>query len=145
MELLRIHTLESLDWIPILTASRTERLQLVQRLLDDFNSNLNRFDKAGELLLVQVERKVVTGVCGLNREPEVSLQRSGRVRRLYIDPAYRNRGLASGLIERIILLGRDYFSSLTVNCGSLPVGPFYERFGFFPIEAPGITHMLALE
>ncbi len=149
MELQTIHVveisrLEPFDWIPLLDASRAEGFGLVERLLSDWREGRNRFGAPGERLLACVEGEVIVGICGVNREPDRACERTGRLRRLYLLPDYRGRGLASVLVARLITFAGGHWERLTVNCGPLPVGPFYERFGFVPLDHSGLTHCLEL-
>ena len=145
MRAIRIHTVTPYDWTEILSASRHEGHNMVNRLLTDFQAGTNRFDAPGEILFVHLETGAVVAVCGLNREEETGFGKAGRIRRLYVSPGYRGRGLARHLIEAILSSAIDHHEMLTVNVGKLAARGFYEHLGFMPVTHPRITHIKELD
>lgn len=67
-------------------------------------------------------------VRGLNIEPDD--HQFGRIRRLYVLPNYRNRGVGTKLVNYLINHACGYFCGVTVNIGRLPVEDFYSKPGF---------------
>jgi GNAT superfamily N-acetyltransferase len=128
------------DWTEILGASQAEGCNMVHRLLTEFHTGANRFDAPGQALFVHLHGSAVVGVAGLNVEPETCFGPAGRIRRLYIVPGCRHRGLASSLIQEIASLAAGLYEVLTVNVGGLSARGFYERLGFVPVDHPRITH-----
>ena len=144
MKLVRIESLEIYDWAEILQSSREEGHNMVRRLLEDFAAEINPFDLPGEALWIHPDAGAVTGVCGLNRETEKGFDQAGRIRRLYVVPGYRGKGIARSLLETVITFASEHYELLTVNVGQLAAGSFYEHLGFNPIEHPRITHTKVL-
>ena len=144
MKPIRIDTIAPYDWTKILDASKTEGYDMVDRLLVDFQTGSNSFDATGEALFVYLSGKTAVAVAGLNREPDSSYMKSGRIRRLYVLPEYRNKGLARSLIEVIASLAETTFDRITVNVGILDARGFYKHLGFTPVNYPGITHIKEL-
>ena len=140
MKPIRINSVEPYDWTQILRESLSEGHNMVNRLLTDVRSRANRFDAPGEALLACLSGNGVVAVGGLNREPDESLARAGRIRRLYVAPEYRGHGLGRKLVEEITALAQPHFAVLTVHVGKLKARGFYEHLGFAPVELPGITH-----
>jgi ribosomal protein S18 acetylase RimI-like enzyme len=66
------------------------------------------------------------------------------VRRLYVFPRCRRRGLARSIVTEIICRGAECFDTLTVNAGKLDARGFYEHLGFTPVAHAGITHVKKL-
>lgn len=114
---------------------------MVARLLDDFRSGANRFDRPGELLLGCLEGDVVVAVCGLNIEEETCFGKAGRIRRLYVLPSHRGKGLARSLVDAVVAAAAGWFDALIVNVGTLPARGFYEHLGFAAVDHPGIAHV----
>ena len=80
----------------LIAESEREGFALVRRLVDDWESGDNRFDRPGEALFAVVADGRVLGVCGLNIDPYLPGGRVGRVRHLYVaadsDAAGSGRG-----------------------------------------------------
>jgi len=144
MEPMQIKQIEPFDWTKILRDSRSEGLNLVNRLLIDFQSGVNRFDAPGEALFAYLSGYSVAAVAGLNREPDESFEKAGRIRRLYVVPEFRGQGLGRNLIAMITTLAQSNFNVLTVNVGKLDACGFYEHLGFTQIDHPSVTHIKEL-
>jgi GNAT superfamily N-acetyltransferase len=140
----RIVSLDALDWAEILRASRAEGHNMVCRLVEEFHAGVNRFDAEGELLCAHFLDQVVIAVAGLNREPDRLYACAGRIRRLYVLPRFRGKGLARGLVAELARLAFPTFSKLTVNVGTSDARGFYECLGFEPVQHAGITHIKEL-
>ena len=140
----RIESTDPYDWTQIQQESQTEGHNMVHRLLADFHAGVNRFDGRGEALYAHFSGQVVVAVAGLNREADPGYARAGRIRRLYVLPMYRGRGLARELLEKLTQHAAPHFNSLTVNVGKLDAYGFYEHLGFTPVQHPGITHIKEL-
>jgi len=110
---------------------------LVQRWTD----GTERFDGAGERLLVAIAAGAVVGVGGLSRCPDV--EGALRVRRFFVSPSWRRRGVARALATDLIDTGLTHVGIITCNArASDAAGPFWERMGFEPVHIEGITHLL---
>ena len=140
----RIQAVDACDWTEILLACTQEGHGMVKRLLNDFRSGANRFDRPGEALFVHLAASSAMAVGGLNLEPETCYGKAGRIRRLYVLPDRRGRGLARSLIEATMAFASGYHEVLTVNVGTLPARGLYEHLGFAPVEHPRITHIRRL-
>jgi GNAT superfamily N-acetyltransferase len=140
----RIDGVEPYSWAQILQDSQSEGHNMVNRLLADFLSGENRFDASGEVLLVCLSGNSVVAVAGLNREPDESLPRAGRIRRLYVVPQFRRQSLGRSLVKEITALAEPHFDVLTVNVGKLDAYGFYEHLGFTPVRHRSITHKKGL-
>jgi GNAT superfamily N-acetyltransferase len=144
MKPIQVESIDQYDWTEILSESQSEGYNMVNRLLTDFRVGRNRFDAPGEVLFAYLFGDNIVAVAGLNQEPDKSILRTGRIRRLYVLPKFRGKGLARGLVERIMLSAESYFEKITVNVGKLDAGELYEHLGFTPVKYPGITHVKEL-
>jgi GNAT superfamily N-acetyltransferase len=98
-----------LDLGALLAESEQAGLRLVRRLVEEWASGANRFDRPGEKLFgAWVDGRVV-GVCGLNVDAYTAEERVGRVRHLYVLSAFRRRGVGRRLIEEVIEAARGPF------------------------------------
>src|SRR5262245_49331409 len=95
--IVRITELDLVEMQRLVAASQQEGFRFLGRLVRDWNSGTNRFDQPGEALYqVNAEAEWV-GVGGINRLNEST----GRLRRFYILPSYRRRGLGRALLSHI--------------------------------------------
>jgi len=117
---------------------------IVRRLVDEWASGANRFDRSGEALFAaRIEGRLV-GVCGLNVDPYSAEPRLGRVRHLYVLSAYRRRGIGRRLVARVIATARGRFDRLRLSTGNPVAAQFYERMGFRSDEAAHCTHVMSV-
>jgi GNAT superfamily N-acetyltransferase len=111
-----------------------ERHGMVLRLVEEFRSGRNRFDKIGEALWAALAGPALVGVCGLNRDPfALPDERAGRVRRLYVVEEWRRLGVATALLNGVITTARDSFTTLTAFTTSHAARAFYLAHGFEPV------------
>lgn len=117
---------------------------IVRRLVDEWASGANRFDRSGEALFAaRIEGRLV-GVCGLNVDPYSAEPRLGRVRHLYVLSAYRRRGIGRQLVASVIATARGRFDRLRLSTGNPGAAQFYERMGFRSDEAAHCTHVMSV-
>ena len=127
---------------PLLGASVTEGHRHITRLVNDYRSGANRFDRHGEVLLIARDQNgVVLGVCGLNATIQPSV---GRVRRFYVLPDVRSRGIGAALLERIVSAAQLQFTRLELHTVSPRAARFYVSHGFQAVQREDATHELEL-
>jgi GNAT superfamily N-acetyltransferase len=113
IERLGDHSLAALE--PLVVESERDALRFLRRLLDEWASGRNRFDRPGEALFgARLDRGLV-GVCGLNLDPYAASPAVGRVRHLYVLTTHRRRGVGRRLVEGIVLAAAGRFD--TLRCG----------------------------
>jgi GNAT superfamily N-acetyltransferase len=132
--------LDKSDISHIRNMAEQEGYNMLNRLVTDYDSGENRFDKEGEKLIGNISDDMVTALCGLNIES--TNNQYGRIRRLYVLPKYRNQGIGTELVNHLITFAGKYYKGVTVNIGNLPVSGFYESTGFSPVNNPSYTHLL---
>ena len=126
------------DLSELIAAANAESMRMVARLATDFEDRANRFDGLGEGLWEARSADRLIGICGLNVDPFAAPgERCGRVRRLYVLPEWRRRGVASALLEAISEHAVDHFAKLTAFTVDQGVVGFYLACGFDPVR--GIT------
>ena len=125
-----VQRIESLDeglLAPLVKQSVAEGYRHLERLVEDWKSGTNRFDRENEALFVatyadaapvkqavdqlkpdqpgthRARSEVVwVGIVGVNVDPYLDDPSIGRVRRLYVDPAFRRAGVGRKLVERVL-------------------------------------------
>lgn len=134
-----------LDLGALLAESEQAGLGLVRRLVEEWASGANRFDRPDETLFgAWVDGRVV-GVCGLNVDPYTAEEGVGRVRHLYVLSAFRRRGVGRRLIAAVIEAARGRFTALRLRTGNPEAARVYEAMGFRPsCRAADCTHAMEL-
>lgn len=120
--------------------------RFVRRLVDDWASGANRFDRPGEALFGAWVGDQLVGVCGLNVDPYAATGHVGRVRRLYVLSASRRLGVGHRLVMEVIAAARGRFNSLRLRTTNPAAARLYEAIGFRRSgDAPDHTHVMDLE
>lgn len=119
------------DDIPELaTKARKEGFAYLDRLIKDFEAGKNTFAKTGEALYEVRENTRLIAVGGLNIDPYASGAAVGRVRRFYVDPDYRRRGVGTLLIQEIEHFAAKSFSELRLLTDTARGAQFYAQLGY---------------
>jgi GNAT superfamily N-acetyltransferase len=135
---LEVNTLQHLR-----AESSREGFKFVERLCAEWASGDNRFNAPGEALFVAVSSDQVVGLCGLNRDPYAHDPHVGRIRRLYVVPAYRRQGVGRALLESAVAHAAGHFSVLRARTDA--ADQFYTAHGFRRLAADAeATHILEL-
>lgn len=124
--------------------ARAQGFGAFDRLVDDYEAGINRFDQPGEALLVLRLADQVAGVCGLNLDPFAADRRIGRIRRLYVHASFRRQGLGRGLVHAIEAVGARSFEVLRLRTHDAEAGAFYRALGYVGIDDPNATHVKRL-
>ena len=122
--------------------ARDEGYDFLDRLVEDWLSGENRFDGPGETFSGCFEEGMLVGVGGLNRDPFLADPRVGRIRRVYVRRAWRNRGAGEVLVKSLLGTARKSFRSVRLRAENTGAARLYERIGFAPIDDPSATHIL---
>jgi GNAT superfamily N-acetyltransferase len=101
-----------------------------------------RFQDDGEALFAAILAGELAGVGGMTPEP-AALEPARRLRRFYVCPAMRRRGVATALASALIQEGFDSVRLLTVNArASDAAAPFWVAQGFAADTSGPWTHVL---
>ena len=134
-----------LDLGALIDESEQAGLRFVRRLVEEWASGANRFDRPGEELFgAWVDGRVV-GVCGLNVDPYTTTPKTGRVRHLYILPTSRRHGVGGQLVSEVIRVARGPFERLRLRTQNPAAARLYEALGFRPRAGiADCTHVMEL-
>ncbi|MCA0355750.1 MAG: GNAT family N-acetyltransferase [Proteobacteria bacterium] len=101
-----------------------------------------RFEGDGEALLAAFLAGELAGIGAMTPEP-AALEPSRRLRRFYVRPALRRRGVATALASALIHEGFDSVRLLTVNArASDAAASFWEAQGFESDAGGPWTHVM---
>jgi GNAT superfamily N-acetyltransferase len=123
-------------------ASRAEGYNFLDTLAAEWFSGANRFDQPGEILLGALDQGILVAVGGLNRDPFLADPTIGRIRRIYVGAASRNRGIGTALVTSLLDHARQHFATVRLRTDNPTAARLYERLGFQPIADPHATHAL---
>jgi ribosomal protein S18 acetylase RimI-like enzyme len=145
IQIRQLTDLSSLDLDPLLETSKHEGSSIVTRLVEEFASGVNRFDRPGEALFGAFIGSLLVGVSGLNIDPYLNQPWTGRVRHLYILPDFRRRGIASELVGRVIEAAQGTFTRLTLYTNNPHADLLYQSLGFCTTtDQQYVTHIMSL-
>ncbi len=131
---------------PLLQPSLDEGYSFIQRLWDEYESGVNRFDTAGAILLgVKLDEQIV-GVGGVQKDPYLNQAMIGRIQHVYILSAYRRAGVGRYLMHSLIDHARSHFTLLTLRTLTEHGSAFYNSLGFSSQPRfASATHWLELQ
>lgn len=118
----------------------SEGFRFVERLIDEWNSGANRFSRLGEALFGARSDGVLAAVGGRTRE--AAIPGALRMRRFYVRPDFRGRGIGRLLVEALLAEPRRHGTTVTVNAGTKDAFAFWEAMGFVPMPRGDYTHHL---
>jgi GNAT superfamily N-acetyltransferase len=141
---LRELPLDALDVLVI--ESEQAGSTFVRRLVDEWRSGANRFDRPGEALFGAWLDGRLVGVCGLNVDPYSAEPRVGRVRHLYVLTDGRRSGVGRELVAAVIAASRASFDTLRLSTTNPAAARLYESLGFRPTRGAvgDASHVMTL-
>lgn len=114
--------------------------QFIERLFQDWEACVMRFDRAGECLLAAEVNRELAAIGGVTHDPV--LTGVLRVRRFYVRKALRRRGVGRALAEALLEHSRGAGLPVVVNAAPGSAA-FWESLGFVPDRRDGHTHALS--
>jgi hypothetical protein len=132
------------DLAPLVEESEREGFRFLARLRQEFEDGRNRFDAPGEALLGCYRGAGLVAVGGLNQDPYSPEPRVGRLRHLYVSPAYRRRRVGRMLVDALVAAARPHFGVLLLRTDTPAAARFYETLGFAAVALPYATHRMVL-
>ena len=146
ISIIRIENLPSDELLQLLEESKRMGFRFVERLIAEWESGDNRFDKDGEALFIARDDKKVVGICGINIDPYLGDPQVGRIRHLYVIAEERRRGIGRKLVQRVIEDARRHFLYLRLRAANEDSYRFYSALGFSSVyRDENCTHILDLK
>lgn len=129
-EIKRLQALNPYELDELVRESQQQGFSFLFRLVADYESGANRFERSGEALFGLFDAPALIGIGGLNIDPYRADPRVGRVRHLYIAHQWREHGMGKLLVNAIIAEARKQFHLLTLRTDTTQAAAFYEALGF---------------
>ncbi|MBD2113021.1 MULTISPECIES: GNAT family N-acetyltransferase [Cyanophyceae] len=114
----------------LVAESQREGFRFMKRLVEEYDSGVNRFDQPGEALLTAIVEGAIVGIGGLNRDPYFHHPNVGRLRRVYVEAAWRRRGVGRVLVTALIDAAQPHYQLLTLRTDTAAADAFYQTLGF---------------
>lgn len=125
--------------------ARNEGYRFLETLVEEWVSGENRFDGVGETLRGHLDEDALVAVGGLNCDPFLGDPSVGRIRRLYVRPAWRNKGIGGALLDSLLSVARQNFCCVRLRAESPRAARLYERKGFVRSPSTSATHILRFD
>lgn len=139
----RVHDLPP-GFPPLRDAALAEGWKMLRVLEEDWASGAMRFAAPGEGLFAAWRNGALGGVCGLTMDPYAEEAGIARVRRLYVGPPHRGRGLGRALLDAVVTAAGEHgFRAVRVRSPAAS-RRFYEACGFLPAVLRSATHVRPL-
>ncbi len=122
--------------------AHAEDYDFIETLVEEWARAQNRFDAPGEILCGHFDQGLLVAVGGLNCDPFAGRPDLGRIRRVYVRPAWRDKGIGTALVTALIEKARTHFRCVRLRAENANAARLYERIGFAPIASPDATHIL---
>lgn len=115
----------------------------IEHLAEDWANRTQRFQLDGEALFVALaDADRLAAIGGVTHDPELPPTEALRVRRLYVRPEFRRKGVGRVLLQRITEHALRHAPAVVANAGATPASDFFEKSGFEPVDEPAHTHRL---
>lgn len=119
-----------------------EGFLFIERLWKEWQDGKNRFTAPGEKLYGCMDQAVLVAIGGLNQDPFDGRRGIGRIRRVYVRPAWRNKGIGEALVHTLVENARTSFIALHLRTDNPTAARLYERIGFSRSLTLNATHVL---
>ena len=131
---------DDLELEQLARAAKDEGFAFVQRLRSELETgSVERDGQRSFFIVIESESRVI-GVGGVTPDPYIATPDVGRVRHVYIAPAFRNQGLGQQLVAALELCAAKQYKNLRLRTDTLAAARFYERAGYTPVEEESATH-----
>jgi GNAT superfamily N-acetyltransferase len=126
----------------------SEGFDFVLALIEEWENGTNRFDGPGERLCGYREGDQIVAVGALTIDPFIAYverPETGRIRRMFVRPAWRNRGIGRAIVETLIADARRGFRNVRLRAENDDAARLYERLSFVAIDDPDASHILEFD
>lgn len=117
---------------PLIAASSAEGYSMVQRLYAEWLNGVQTFSQPGEGFWGIWQNQRLRAIGGISRDPYQPTLHIGRIRHVYVLPAWRRNGLAQQIVLHGLKHAAGYFDRISLYTNNPAAAQLYERCGFEP-------------
>lgn len=132
------------DIMNLVSASENEGYRFVRRLMEEWLSGANQFNKPGEALFGAHVAQSLVGICGVNQDSYVDTAEIARLRHLYVQPELRGNGVGRLLVSGCIKSASVHFNKMRLRTSDDQLHAFYRHMSFRKVNDVTATHELML-
>jgi len=140
----RIHQLPE-DICSLASEARAQGFRFLDRLILEFESGANRFEREGEALFAIFDAGYCVGIGGVNVDPISEASDIGRVRRVFVSSLVRGKGLGKLLMSEIEVWSHSKFTKLQLFTDTESASAFYEAIGYERVQENRVSHVRRLQ
>lgn len=134
MHIQQIENLMKYEFKYLVQESKEEGFKFLKKLINEYENELNTFNKSGECLYGIFQGEKLIGIGGLNTDPYTENNKIGRLRRFYIAKDYRRIGLGKLLLNKLLSHAEKYFKVVVLHTDTKQGDVFYTANGFVKRE-----------
>ncbi len=125
----------------LLNEAGSEGFDNMSVLRDEWADGSNRFERPGEMLALATLGGDLAGIGGITQD----FVDPGwlRMRRFYVRPAYRRRGIGRQIALYVLAHARPLNRPIALYAGGAEAEAFWPTLGFVPTDREHTTHWLA--
>lgn len=128
-----------------MAAANLEGFRPIQWLRDEWEAGANRFSLPGEAFYTARMEGRLVGVCGVNQDPFAQKAKIARLRRLYVIPELRRKGVGRQLVKRALEDAVKNFEVIRLRTVDSNSAAFFEAIGFIKVKGDeSATHLKGL-
>lgn len=129
----------------LLAASTVEGFQFIERLVTELANHPSQYEGQGAALLGGYALGQLVAIGGFSADPYTTEQGLGRLRRVYVLPAWRGMGVGRHLVRVLEAQAAETYCALVLRTDTAAAARFYEALGYAPLPAGGTaTHRRSL-
>jgi GNAT superfamily N-acetyltransferase len=126
-------------------ASTAEGFQFIERLVTELANHPSQYEGQGVALLGGYALGQLVAIGGFSADPYTTEQGLGRLRRVYVLPAWRGMGVGRHLVRTLEAQAAETYRALVLRTDTAAAARFYEALGYAPFPAGGTaTHRRSL-
>jgi GNAT superfamily N-acetyltransferase len=126
----RLDSADSEGISKLVEESKRDGFRFLERLVTEYQSGENTFQKPGEMLAGAYHDETLIGIGGINQDPYSQHEKAGRIRRFYVLKEHRRQGVGELLLSALLTAADDFFDFAVLRTDTKEASLFYIQAGF---------------